>query len=267
MKFKITLTLLTSIFITCNTGNPRVIADLPSSLPEISAIEKTTKSDLFWVIQDAGNNNHIYGLNEKGEIKADISIENATNRDWEDLTSDKHGNLYIGDFGNNNKKETQFSILKITNPQANIKKRTAEFIRFSLPKGEKPKDYEAFFLYNNYFYVFSKETKKFRTLKIPNQIGNHEAKVSSEFNLEGKNNKITSAAMSADGKRIYLLNHDKVWQLSEFKNDYFFSGKIAQIPFSHNTQKEGVFETNNTLYITDEFKKNEGGNLYKLSLN
>ncbi|WP_417237873.1 hypothetical protein [Bizionia sp.] len=266
MKIKTTLTLFASIFIACQNGNPKVIANLPSSLPEISAIEKTTNSDLFWVIQDAGNNNHIYGLDEKGSIKADIIVENANNRDWEDLTSDKKGNLYIGDFGNNNKDKTTFSILKITNPQANIKSTKAELIRFSLPKDVKPKDFEAFFLHNDYFYVFSKESKKFRTLKIPNRIGNHEAELISEFNLKGKNNKITSAAMSQDSKRMYLLNHDKVWEISDFENDHFFEGKVISIPFDHNTQKEGVFEINNTLYITDEFKKNEGGNLFELTL-
>ncbi len=267
MKIKTSLTLFTSIFITCQNGNPKVIANLPSSLPEISAIEKTTKSNLFWVVQDAGNNNHIFGLDEKGDIKADITIENAKNRDWEDLTSDKEGNLYIGDFGNNNKEETNFTILKITNPQVKMKRIKAEFIRFSLPKDTKPKDFEAFFLYNDYFYVFSKETKKFRTLKIPNRVGYHEAKLFSEFNLEGKNNKITSATISRNGKRMYLLNHDKVWELSEYKNDTFFEGKITSFPFNHKTQKEGVFEIDNTLYITDEYKKNEGGNLYKMSLN
>lgn len=266
MKIKTTLTLFASIFIACQNGNPKVIANLPSSLPEISAIEKTTNSDLFWVIQDAGNNNHIYGLDEKGSIKADIIVENANNQDWEDLTSDKKGNLYIGDFGNNNKDKTTFSILKITNPQANIKSTKAELIRFSLPKDVKPKDFEAFFLHNDYFYVFSKESKKFRTLKIPNRIGNHEAELISEFNLKGKNNKITSAAMSQDSKRMYLLNHDKVWEISDFENDHFFEGKVINIPFDHSTKKEGIFEINNTLYITDEFKKNEGGNLYELSL-
>lgn len=261
------LTVLASLFITCQTGNPKVIANLPSSLPEISAIEKTTKSDLFWVIQDAGNNNHIYGLDKTGKIQADITIENATNRDWEDLTSDKQGNLYIGDFGNNNEKETSFYILKITNPQESTKKVAAEYINFNLPKNVKPKNFEAFFLYKNYFYVFSKESKKFITLKIPNQIGTHEAELISTFNLEGKHNKVTSAAMSNDGKHLYLLNHDKVWVLSEFEDDVFFEGKIVSIPFDHSTQKEGVCIINNILYITDEFKKNEGGNLYELSLN
>ncbi|TYB79117.1 PQQ-binding-like beta-propeller repeat protein [Bizionia myxarmorum] len=266
MKFNTALALVASIFLTCKSGKPKVIANLPRSLPEISAIEKTTTSNLFWVIQDAGNNNHVYGLDKTGSIKADITVENAKNRDWEDLTADKDGNLYIGNFGNNDKKQIQFSILKITNPQAKLKKVQAEFIHFSLPDNVKPEDFEAFFLFTDYFYVFSKESKNFITLKIPNKTGTHVAELISTFKFSGKHNDITSAAISADGKRIYLLNHDKVWELSQFKNDAFFEGKISSIPFDHKTQKEGVCVIENKIYITDEFKKNKGGNLYELTL-
>jgi sugar lactone lactonase YvrE len=28
-------------------------------------------------------------------------VENAENNDWEDITKDIHGNIYVGDFGNN----------------------------------------------------------------------------------------------------------------------------------------------------------------------
>ncbi|MFD2551099.1 hypothetical protein ACFSQP_04655 [Bizionia sediminis] len=267
MKHSRLFVLISLAFLACKNGNPPVIANLPSSLPEISAIEKTVNSPLFWVIQDAGNNNHVYGLDEKGTIKADIAIENVVNRDWEDLTSDSEGNLYIGDFGNNHKTYSEFFIYKIRQPQAGVKSRQAQTIRFSLPASLKLADFEAFFLYNQHFYVFSKSSKTFVTLKIPNRIGSHEAQVVSEYKLTGKNTKITSAAISANGKRMYLLNHDKVWEFSDYEADNFFSGNQLVIPFSHNTQKEGIFEINNTLYITDEYKKKEGGNLYKLSLN
>ncbi|MGY0391640.1 hypothetical protein ACW5R3_03630 [Bizionia sp. KMM 8389] len=266
MKIIISLIFIGAVFIACQTGSPPVMANLPSSLPEISAIEKTTTSDLFWVIQDAGNNNHLYGLDDTGSIQADITINNAKNRDWEDLTSDSFGNLYIGDFGNNDADETEFSILKIKNPQKGMQNTQAEYIRFTLPKDINPEDFEAFILYKNHFYVFSKESKKFKTLKIPNRVGIHEAELIAKYDLKGKDNKITSAAISSDGKRLYLLNHDKVWEISQYKGDAFFDGIIKAIPFDHKTQKEGVYESNNVLFITDEYSKNEGGNLYKLPL-
>ena len=138
----------------CNTGNLKVIADLPNSLKEASAIEKVVNSNLLWIVEDSGNKNNIYGLDVKGNIIKDIDIENSSNIDWEDLTSDEKGNLYIGDFGNNSKNRDDFTIYKVSNLDA--EETHAERINFMLPKQSKPEDFEAFFLLKNDFYIFSK---------------------------------------------------------------------------------------------------------------
>jgi sugar lactone lactonase YvrE len=243
-----------------------VVSDLPNSLPEISAVEKLPKSKTLWVIQDAGNNNHVYGLNTKGDIIKDIEITNAVNEDWEDLTSDEFGNIYIGDFGNNSKKRHAFTIYKV-NSNTESKKTIANKIEFELPKKEKSKDFEAFVLFDGYFYIFSKETKNFITLKVPNKSGKHVAEIIDEYNFEGKNNRITSATINKDGTQLYLLNHDKIWEISNFKWDAIFKGDIKSYNFNHDSQKEGIcFKNARTLYITDERSKNEGGNLYEFKI-
>jgi uncharacterized protein YdgA (DUF945 family) len=56
---------------------------------------------LLWVIEDSGNANKIYGLNQ---TRKNITIR-MLKIDWEEITKDKEGNLYIGDFGNNENKE------------------------------------------------------------------------------------------------------------------------------------------------------------------
>jgi len=263
------LLLILSFFFTtsCHTGKLSVIADLPSSLKETSAIEKTTSSDLLWVIEDAGNKNNLYGLNTKGDIIKDINIDNIQNIDWEDLTSDAKGNIYIGDFGNNNKKRKSFAIYKISNPE-NAKKTTdAEVITFKLPKDMKSEDFESFFLYNGFFYVFSKDHKKCELIKVPNQIGDHIATYISELKLKGKHTKVTSADISDNGKTVVLLNHNRLWKLTDYTSDDFFNGNIESIKFDHDSQKEGVnIIDSNTVLITDEKTKHEGGNIYRFSL-
>jgi len=245
----------------CKTGKLNVITDLPKSLKEASAIEKTSHSDLLWTIEDAGNKNNIYGLDLKGNIVKDIDISNSSNIDWEDLTSDKAGNIYIGDFGNNSKNRDDFTIYKVSN--LNADETTAERIRFVLPKNMNSEDFEAFFLLNNNFYIFSKENKSSVLLKVPNSIGKHTAELITDFKMKGKRTKITSADVSDDGRTIVLLNHDKLWKITNFKSDNFFEGNIEVLDFKHNSQKEGIcFLNKNTVYITDEKKKNEGGNVY-----
>lgn len=256
------------IIVSCqSSGRLQFLGDINNSLKEVSAAEIISQSDLIWTIQDSGNDSKLYGLNEKGSIEKTLIITNASNIDWEDLTSDKQGNLYIGDFGNNNEKRKIFRILKVKHEDLNKKKVEAEIIEFTLPKKQKSKDFEAFFYLNNSFYLISKETKKFIIIKVPNKVGRHKAIIRSDYNLDGKDNRITSADISENGKTIVLLNHDKLWRINNFMNDDFFSGDIEQLPFEHSSQKEGIcFKTNLKVIITDERNGAIGGNIYSFNV-
>jgi len=267
MMIKIPCVLFFTVLISCQTGELQVVGDISASLKEVSAIEKVKGSDLLWVIEDAGNKNILYGLNTNGGIATSIQISNAKNKDWEDLTTDKLGNLYIGDFGNNSKKRKHFKIYKVDSLISTNSKTTAKTINFKLPAGVKSLDFESFFLWGNTFYIFSKDSKICQLFKVPNQIGNHVAALISEYKFKGKNNKITSADISEDGKTVVLLCHDKIWKLSHFKADDFFSGKIESQNFNHNSQKEGVcFKNNKNLLITEESNKDINSNIYEFIL-
>lgn len=257
--------LIILLFIACQTGNLRVIADLPSSLKETSAVEMTSNSDLLWVVEDSGNKNELYGLDNQGNITKYIKIKNRRNKDWEDLASDSLGNIYIGDFGNNNKKRKSFAILKVNEPDMAPNETEVESIEFTLPEKIKSHDFEAFFLLKDHFYIFSKSHKHGKLFKVPNREGKHEASLVTNFNLKGKSNAIT-AADYRNGK-VALLNHDKVWLLSNFEGDDFFGGDIEALEFMHKSQKEGIsFKNDFTLIITDEFAKSDGGNIYEFVL-
>lgn len=261
------LSVLLLFSISCDTGNLTVIADLPKTLKEVSGIEFIEGSELVWMMNDSGNATKLYGLNTDGKIKKEITI-NAKNKDWEDLTSDTNGNLYIGDFGNNTKKRKQFSILKINALDHTSQTITPEIIDFKLPESMSSKDFEGFFLFQSHFYIFSKESKKFKVLKIPNTKGEHIAKITSEYNFNEKKSLITAVDISDDGKTIVILNHDKLWKLTDFEGDDFFSGTIEKLPFDHSSQKESIcFKSNSQVFIADERTKHDGGNLYEFDLN
>lgn len=257
------LILFAFLFFSCGTGDLEVIATISDSIDESSALEVIPGSNLIWTLQDSENSNHIYALDKKGAIVKDLTIVDAVNFDWEDLTTDNEGNLYIGDFGNNHKNRSQYSIYKILNPEKSTSSVAASKITYVLPKDTKPKDFEAFFIFKEHFYIFSKSPKKFEVFKVPNQIGHHEAELVSEFNLKGKHNRITSADINASQDTVILLNHDKLWLLTNFKEDLFFEGSIKSFEFNHNSQKEGVcFISDSLVYISDERNKSEGGNIY-----
>ena len=267
----------------CRNENIKIIADLPKALDEASGAETTVNSDYIWMLNDGGNSPKLYGVSSKGKLKKELKID-AKNNDWEDLTSDEEGNLYIGDFGNNDSKRKNLAILKVKNKALNDKgKIDIDRISFSYPNQDKfpPKnknlyfDCEAFFYFNNNLYLFtksrvSKDFGKTTLYKVPAKKGKHVAERLGTFNTcSTMDCWITSADISADGKTVVLLSPKSIWAFTNFKGDDFFNGTSTEIPLSGRySQKESVcFKDNNTLYISDEKAHGSDGNLYKLSLN
>ncbi|MBA6157232.1 hypothetical protein H3Z83_11980 [Tenacibaculum sp. S7007] len=258
-----------------------MLASLSDELKEVSGIEKTNNSDLLWMLNDGGNSPTIYKVDLNGRIIKEIAIK-AKNKDWEDLTSDEEGNLYIGDFGNNNNKRKDLRILKIKHQDLLTKNKVeVEKIHFSYPSQKKfpPKkkdrffDAESMFYKNGFIYVFTKSRVKGNygktsLYKIPATKGNHVAEYISEFeSCSNLHCWITAAAISPNGKKVALLNHQSVLVFTDFNDDDFFSGVVKEYSFNHVSQKEGVtFKNNNTLFITDEKAHLKGGNLYEFSI-
>lgn len=282
LKFHLLLSL---IFLSCAQSEKiREIFSFPKSLKENSGLEITAKSKLIWTIQDSGNPAEIYGLDANGKIAQTITLTNVRNNDWEDLTSDEAGNLYIGDFGNNDNTRKDLAIYKVDAAQlkSSQAKATAK-ISFYFPeqkafppkKSELVYDVEAFFVSQNHFYLFTKNRSahfngETTLYEVPNQTGNHAAKKIASIKTCGSfgHCAITSADRSPDRKKVALLSGSSVWLFTHFKGNNFFSGKMQQIELGHYSQKEGLcFSGNNKLLISDEKKKKTGGNLYELILN
>ena len=264
-----------------NFGELKLISNLSKNLEEVSGTEVVSKSKLIWMLNDGGNKSKIYGVSKKGKIVKSLTVK-AKNNDWEDLASDEKGNLYIGDFGNNESRRKNLVILKVKNKDlSNSKKVAVEKIKFYYPNQSKfpPKrkqlffDSESFFYYNNSLYIFTKsrvKTKFGKTslYKIPATKGNHKAEFISDFNnCDEMDCWITSADISDDGSKVALLSPSYVLIFSNFKKDDFLSGKVTKIPLSFNSQKEGItFKDNNTLLITDEKAHGVGGSFYELKI-
>jgi hypothetical protein len=85
---------------------------LPKVLNEISGLEKLNDSVLI-AINDSGNSPDIFFINLKGKVLKKCRVINSLNNDWEDLTMDDKGNLYIADVGNNLNDRKDLCILKL----------------------------------------------------------------------------------------------------------------------------------------------------------
>lgn len=250
---------------------------LPKKLKEVSGIALSKDKKTIWAIEDQGNKNVVYGLDRQGNQIADVLVENAENHDWEDITADAQGNMYIGDFGNNENNRQDLSILKVDLKEASQKAakvtQTTTFhyegqTEFPPKKSNWLYDCEAFVEKDGYFYLFTKNRSKgfdgtFLVFQVPNKAGDFEAKLVAKLKLQGgySDAAITSAAINSRNQ-VVLLTHKNVYVLSSFFDKNFETAIIQKTPLNHNSQKEAVvYLDDRTVLIADEKDGKEGGNV------
>ncbi|MBU2901019.1 hypothetical protein [Maribacter dokdonensis] len=282
-KIVLSTFLVLSVFTSCsNYGQLKVIADLPGSLDENSGLA-TYGDSTVWVIEDGGNKDEIYQINLKGDILKSLKVKNGDNQDWEDLTTDKAGNLYIGDIGNNANKRKDLVIYKLPNPTIEPgDKIDAEKIKLHYPdqKDFPPKkeglfyDSEAIFHHDGKIFIVTKNRSKAFTgeahiYSVPDTKGTYEATLVGSFTpcKDWKLCQITSIDISPKGDRIVALSYGKLFIFTDFTWDDFTKGNMQEIDLGARSQLESVcFLNDDTLLISDEKAHSEGGNLYTYSI-
>lgn len=283
---KFSLAVVSFVLLACqqqSNSGLKELYSLPKKLKEVSGIAYFPENKMLYTLEDSGNKNALYAIDSKGKLAKTITISNAKNVDWEDITKDKAGNIYIGDFGNNDNERRDLCIYKVAKNQLKNDLAEAEYkISFSYPeqtefppkKKEMFYDVEGFFEKDGYFYLFTKNRSKgfdgtAFIYKIKNASGTQKAAKIGEFKTCNNYNHcvLTSATISPDGKKVALLSHDKILLFKNFKGDLFHKGTQTQIELNHFSQKEAVvFKDNNTLLIADEKTNKIGGKVYEFSL-
>ena len=250
------------------------VGTLPGVLYESSALDFTGGSS-FWSLEDSGNP-EIFKITGDGSLAKTITITNAQNRNWEDMTHDAARNyMFIGDFGNNNNDRTNLRVFKIPYPSSiSGTTTTAVEIDFTYPDQQSiPSrwlnfDAESFFHFQNKLFIFSKAdgnaigyTKMY---SIPDSPGNYVATLVDSFFT---NDRTTSADISPDGKTVILISNTHIHIFKNFSGTDFFSGEHKQLNISGLwTQKEAVsFSSNNEIFLTDE-NNGSGNHLYYIDL-
>ncbi|TRX41342.1 hypothetical protein [Flavobacterium restrictum] len=257
---------------------------LPKNLKEVSGMTYDTATKLLWVLEDSGNTNVLYALNSNtGTVEKSLPVLNTKNIDWEELTKDTAGNVYIGDFGNNDNVRQDLCIYKIAKSELNKSQAQPAYkISFSFPEQTDfpPKksamfyDTEAFFEYQGSFYLFTKNRSKnfdgtSLVYKIANKPGLQSARLIGKLKTCSNYNscQITGATISPDATQVVLLCHDKVFVYEGFTGDNFLNGKRSQYDLNHFSQKESIcFLDSNQILLADEHSKGLKAKVYATSL-
>ncbi len=224
----------------------------------------------FWTFNDSGGGPVLYGFDPDSANKVQtITITNARNVDWEEVTQDQNF-IYIGDFGNNlgNRKDMKiYKINKSAIPRNHHDASViAEEISFSFAnqKNFKPGlwharyDCEAMISWGDSLVVFTKDWEKeiSQFYIIPKSPGNYRPQPAGTFPARGL---VTGAAYNSSRHLLVLCGYEDfvpfVW--------YVFPGNPQEIPKAERhrytfwnmagVQTEGIcFGPDSTLYLTSE---------------
>lgn len=257
------------------------IAVLPEKLNENSGM--LLQNDTIWLHNDSGDNPTLYAYQLGKGLLLEQKIPNSKNIDWEDLTKDQEGNIYIGDFGNNRNQRQDLCIYKLKGDDLGTSEIGAvELIKFHYPDQKKfpPAanfqhfDVEAMIAFQDDLYLFTKNRTKpndgyIKLYRLPQEAGVYTAVLQDSFKIKrGKFRKsVTSAAMSEDGKTLALLSMGKLRIFKDFEAADFFNAKIQKTYNLWFTQKEAVvFKTEDILYLSDEKSPLGKARIYKMRL-
>lgn len=257
-------------------GDLQFVAELPGKINECSGIV-SYGDDSIWLIEDSGNDDALYQVNFQGDLLTDLEVDGGANQDWEDLTRDYEGNLYIGDLGNNSGNRKGFTIHKLPDPRKEKgDKIPAEDIDFEYPEDDNDytPDAEALFYYNDNLYVITRNrgrpfTGVARIFKLPAQPGEYIAEYVGSFTTceERRSCQVTAAEVSPDGNTLAILGSGKLWLVKDFGGPGTIEGRLHTIEIGATTQLESIcFKNNDTLLLADE-EHAGGGNIYRYPLN
>lgn len=171
------------------------------------------RDSLFWTHND-DTDSTLYLVSDKGNLKDTWTLP-INNRDWEEITSDKSGHLYIGNFGNNMNYQILATIYKLDPEHRKILGQISflyeDHLKFQiLNPMEMNFDCEAMVHWNDSLYLFTKNKNERSTnvYVLPDRPGRYIAHKTQNIKILGM---VTGAALRPDSKELALLTYGKIY--------------------------------------------------------
>lgn len=168
-----------------------------------------TQSNVFWTHTDGGGKKQVlYAIDRTGKPLAEYRVSGALVTDWEDISSDGEGHLFIGDIGNNDSRRGELAVCQIDEPR--LGRPTDGFVtvtrtwRLRFPK--KPFDCESLFIWESSGYVVSKvfDDKKAEMYRfsLTNNAPFQVLQPVAELKIDSP---VTGATISPDGRLLAVV--------------------------------------------------------------
>lgn len=238
---------------------------------ESSGLALGPEPGTFYTHGDHGNDPILFVVNWQGEVLREVDIPTATNEDWEALTTDDRGRIYIGDFGNNGQQRRDLTIYRFDPAQPGavppqIRFRYDDQTSFPpLREVDYNWDCEAMVWRAGQLYLFSRDRGRSRTCRIHRLTDRPTppdeqavAEYIGEYELPGQ---VTDAALHPDDHTLALLSKEQVFFIS-ITPDSLLNGEVRVVALPGVTHAEGlVYVDAHTLAITTE-----RGGIYRLEI-
>ncbi len=173
---------------------------------------------VLWTLNDSGGNAELFAFHRDGSHIATVKIRGARNYDWESLTTDDDGHLYIADAGNNtnDRKNLVIYVVDEPNPWRQSEVRVRARIPFSYrdqkrfpPKSELRFDAEASFFADGNLHLLTKDRSAPRTwLYAFAELDDNDRQKLLPRESTMTPSMVTGADLHADGRRLAILTYD-----------------------------------------------------------
>lgn len=233
------------------------IGYLPQQVNESSGLVYLAQDSTLLTHNDSGGAPHIYQIDLSGKLLNTYPISQAKNIDWEDISADEQGNLYIGDIGNNSHQHRDLCIYQVNKKIDAVLQK----IPIHYPEKQTVPDAEAMFVAQDSIYVFTKNLDKSGTDLFVRKIGDtaDTLQFKSHINLRTP---ITGAAINPQKNKFVLISYGKIYYFRIIEHQIDFSNPLYCLKFPHKQTESIAFLDENVVIIT-----NEQGEIYRVCEN
>ncbi len=257
--------------------NPVQICVLPSQVNESSGLELLPNGH-YLTHNDGGWAREIYEFDATCNLVRTVYLDSINQVDIEDISIDDSGNVYVGDFGNNNTLHgrTDLVIYKIDSLSFATKDTIIpEFIHFSYsdqtdfspPPSERIYDCEAMVHHGDSLYLFSKNdataTNTYtRVYALSDQPGTYVAQLRDSLNTGGR---INAASYNHSLGQLIMSANDLLWKSEGFTAPNWFSGLNTQYVIPDVRKYEGALLLGDgRMLLSTDTQGSATGELYEM---
>ncbi|MCB0769073.1 MAG: T9SS type A sorting domain-containing protein [Flavobacteriales bacterium] len=282
MRSLLLVLLIAPLSIVGQVLTPTMLTPLDPTLNETSAL--VVLNGEVWTLLDSENPNALYRLDPvTGAVLRTVTVSNASNVDWEELTADAEW-LYIGDFGNNFGSRTDLRVYRVPLNELldpTTTELVADTISFAYPLQTdftpayraNDWDLEAMVAVHDSLFLFSKNwvSNTSYLYALSATPGDHLALRRDTLTADGL---VTGATFDPTNGAVALVGYSAstfrpfVWRLIGYPGHAFFQGTAERIALSlAMTQMEAIaWNGSDAVYLSNESNLLNRAHLWQMPL-